>query len=77
MTREKYLTELQTSYDASVKFGGNRAIKNHLEKVKGQTEEEFKAHYAALQARLNSPAVQTDIRRMAREFAARHGGSRA
>jgi len=59
MTRKEYMKVLSES------AARNRAVKKHLEKVRTMSEGQFQAHYAALQARQNSPEVQATAARMA------------
>ena len=62
-TQQEFISKLTASYNESLKFGGNVAIKRHLDKVASMTADEFQRHQAKLAAQRSSAAPT--VRRLA------------
>lgn len=68
-TRQQYVAQLQASYDASLKFGGNAAIKRHLDKVTAMADADWPAHRDHLNASTALFVSSGTAQRLAKQLA--------
>lgn len=68
-TRTEYLAHLTASYEATLVYGGNEAIRRHRDKVALMDDAQFQAHRAKLQDSSHRRAAT--VKRLAAEIVRR------